>query len=164
MDETIYLRELEPLLARLRAKTTVGETGCWEWQGTLYANGYGQIKLATGKPGGRAAYVHRLSWQLHFGQIPKGVYVCHRCDNRLCWNPSHLWLGSNRENRLDSVAKRRHAHGESAGGAKLTDQAVLEIRRAFAEGAHIADLARRYGRATSTIEHVVYRRSWKHLP
>src|ERR1700736_2929166 len=73
---------------------------CWFWIGVL-RGGYGVFALRHGK----AIGTHKFSWQLHFGEVPKGKCVCHTCDIRQCVRPDHLYLGTVRENTLDSVSK-----------------------------------------------------------
>lgn len=76
---------------------------CWEWTGCKSSRGYGELKTSTGK----TEIASRVSWKIHFGDIPDGMFVCHSCDNPGCVNPSHLFLGSRRDNILDMVAKDR---------------------------------------------------------
>lgn len=80
--------------------------GCWSWLGAKTAQGYGRLSL-----GGRGAKIeraHRVSWMLHNGPIPDGMFVCHKCDNPECARPDHLFLGDNAANVRDSVSKSRH--------------------------------------------------------
>ena len=81
--------------------------GCWEWKGKLHPEGYGYTtKYETQK----RAHVHRISYEIFKGEIPKGLYVCHACDNRKCINPDHLWVGTAKENMQDAKRKGRLRH------------------------------------------------------
>ena len=75
---------------------------CWEWQGGLNSAGYGITMINN-----RHWLVHRFIWTHWFGEIPKGLLICHRCDNRKCANKTHLFLGTNQDNMKDAGAKGR---------------------------------------------------------
>ena len=75
--------------------------GCWEWTGYIGKNGYGRISI-----NGKYKSAHRLAYQLHYNKIPDR-HVCHSCDNRKCINPSHLWLGTDKDNLRDMWKKGR---------------------------------------------------------
>lgn len=91
----------------LLKKTEVNSaTGCWEWTGTRDAHGYGQLSTLWFKNG--TSGISRNSWIAFHGPIPNGLRVLHRCDNPPCWNPSHLFLGTAKDNMDDMVAKGRH--------------------------------------------------------
>ena len=113
----------------IKDRVVIDECGCWIWQKSMggrdwrLGRGYGKLGV-----NGKILSAHRASWEVFYGPIPGGLHVCHRCDNTTCCNPEHLFLGSNDDNRKDSVIKKRHAHGTSHGQAKLSEQSVGEIR------------------------------------
>lgn len=104
---------------------------CWEWTASKFRRGYGQLSH-----GQKNLKAHRVSYVLHFGNIPDGKLVCHRCDNPSCVNPEHLFLGSQFDNVKDQIAKgRRHdVRGEKNGMAKLTEKEVNKIRKEYKLG------------------------------
>lgn len=89
---------------RFWAKVVQSE-GCWRWTGSK-TSGYGELQRGRRVEGRVRA--HRASWELHFGAIPDGLLVCHKCDNPECTNPAHLFLGTHKENMRDMAAKARH--------------------------------------------------------
>lgn len=132
-----------PLLDRFFDKVVfIPEHACWEWDGAG-RNGYGRIQR--GAKGSRLEMAHRVSWELHHGPIPEGLFVCHRCDNRSCVNPDHLFLGSGADNMADCKAKDRHSAGERHGRAKITEDQVLEILDLLLDGLPQRKIAKMYG-------------------
>lgn len=143
--------KLRPLEERFWARVTKTDS-CWNWS-PVAGEGYGIITLPR-KSG--VVLAHRLLWEWTNGPIPKGQHVCHRCDNRACVNPSHLFLGSARDNHLDAVKKgRKPTHpqrkswpkNEAHWAARLSDADVSEIRRrrAVAKPQTYRELAERFG-------------------
>lgn len=93
-----------PIKDRLLRKVKVNtETDCWEWQGGKNNVGYGMIRDEHGM-----RTTHRVSYELHKGNIPKGMCVCHTCDNPKCVNPDHLWVGTKKDNSQDMIRKGRN--------------------------------------------------------
>lgn len=107
---------------RFWSKVAVKELDeCWEWQAGKAGGGYGTFRVHH-----KMWQAHRVAWALTYGPIPKGLFVCHRCDNPGCCNPYHLFLGTNADNLRDAAKKGRIG--------KLTKDDVLEIRRLLEEG------------------------------
>ena len=146
-------------VARFHERYVVNEeTGCWEWIGWIHPKGYGILTFGNGAKKIRA---HRFSYELHKGPIPAGLHVLHRCDNRKCSNPAHLWLGDDSDNMRDMVAKGRQF--KDLGKRKITPPMALNIRIMFARGQHsMVRLAAIYGVDHSTILKIIHGRS--HLP
>ena len=143
-----------------------GPDACWPW--TLCTNeyGYGLLRVGSLVDGSRRmARVHVLAYRLAFGDPPPDKpCILHTCDNPPCCNPSHLFTGTVADNNADMVAKgrARHPNGESNSQAKLTEDAVREIR-ALGNGARGVELAKRFGVSRSLICHIQKRRKWAHL-
>lgn len=138
---------------RFEAKFTRGdEAACWPWHGTKNSSGYGMAW-----DGSAFRRAHRVAYELHTGQaIPAGMLVCHTCDNRVCVNPAHLFLGTVGDNVRDCASKGRlnsqqpthraaFPTGENSPFAKLTDAQVSEIRRLSSNGATQRGLASQFG-------------------
>lgn len=135
------------------------ESECWEWPHGLTTGGYAILVHHYERQ-----YVHRLSYEYHVGPIPAGLFVCHRCDNRRCCNPNHLFLGTAADNNADMVEKGRHRpnprRGTSHRLAKLDDEKVRYIRSSTKTG---RSLAEELGVAETLISRVRKRQCWPHV-
>ena len=144
----------------------VAPNGCWEWTAHTNEHGYGRIKID-----GKHQLAHRFSWMICNGEIPemagsdyRGTCVLHKCDNRKCVNPKHLFLGTHKDNINDRDNKNRAASavGESNGCSKLTARKVNEIR--YKQQFYTQRvLAAEYGVSQSVIHNVITGKSWKHI-
>lgn len=151
---------MESLKNKLFSTTNIsaGPDGCWPWIAGKGIGGYGRIRV-----GSKTRYAHRVSFEMHCGPIPNGMFVCHSCDNPSCINPKHLFLGTPAENMADRDAKGRQAHqrGEINPLAKLTEADVLAIRSA--KGRLQRELAAQYGVSRGHISFIRTGRKWRHL-
>lgn len=171
-------------------KRVVKTEGCWEWIGASSSpGGYGCVcvHIRTQHPQKLDAReqhtigAHRFSWQLAYGLIPEGLLVLHKCDNRKCVRPDHLFLGTHKDNMADMTAKNRQATGDNQGlrlhpesrcrgernaSAKLTDEQVREIKTAWKpETRGLAQaLARRFGVHVSIVRRIGTGKLWRHIP
>jgi hypothetical protein len=148
--------------------------GCWEWTGYLDKDGYGQFRLQVdGKWTYRKAHVLMYRW--YVGPVPRGRFVCHRCDNPWCVYPGHLFVGTHAENEADKDQKGRRPSGETSYVARLTEKDARTIRRLCEQsqamtmkerkrcGLTLSGLATRFGLSKGGIYSVVLRRSWRHV-
>ena len=150
---------MNPTLRRLLAKLVIrGE--CWEWGGAVFGNGYGQLSVA-----GTPSYTHRLTWECVSGPIPSGLCILHHCDNKLCFRPSHLFLGTKADNTADMWRKGRQRIplGVENGCAKLDPRAVRDIRKLLAAGVSQTAAGKKYGVCAETVRAIRKGKTWKHV-
>jgi len=140
----------------------VGLDRCWEWTKSKSDDGYGRVSMR-----GKMTSAHRAAFLLSFGQMPQGkTLVLHRCDNRLCCNPDHLFAGTHADNMMDRAARGRSSgpKGEHQHDCKLTEKEVLEIRRIRkTSGYSYAKIAGIFNVNVSHIGSIVRGERWKHL-
>jgi hypothetical protein len=153
---------------RFWSRVRIGD-GCWEWIGFKNKKGYGHFCRLR---------AHRAAWGYLRGEIPAGLCVLHKCDNRACVRPSHLFLGTRADNNADMRSKGREARGARHGSrtrpgswargarrasAKLDDDKVRAIRAACACGEMQRVVAERFGVAEITVWKILHRRTWTHV-
>ncbi len=158
-----YLHKTVPIEKRFWKKIDIKDSiECWEWKAVKNNKNYGQVSF-----NGKMELAHRVMWILVNGEIPDNLCVLHKCDNPSCVNPSHLFLGTKRDNSNDMVAKGRRIYiayrGIDNGSAVLTEEDVLKIRELHHSGISQHKIAKIYGRGVSTIHHIVKRQTWKHI-
>lgn len=144
-------------ISRFRSHIKVVESGCHEWTGSLKPNGYGQSSMID-KTGNSHRLSHRVAWEIENGPIPNGMFVCHTCDNRLCVNPDHLFLGTQADNIRDAARKGRMATGQHNGNGKLSDEDKRLIIAAIDSGMSQAKIGKMYGVSERTVG-----RLWNHI-
>jgi hypothetical protein len=147
---------------------------CWLWLSATLRGGYGVFQIA-----GRTVKAHRVAYLLHTGEDPVGFLVCHRCDNRKCCNPNHLFKGSSLDNNADRDRKGRTSHGPNHMGhvpaenlprgithgmSKMNDDIVRRIRHEYASG-NISQvvLSAKYGLHQTQISKIIRRLTWRHV-
>ena len=132
---------------------------CWEWKGATYVKGYGEIGVTNQLIG-----AHRVSWQIHYGPIPKGLCVLHRCDNPPCTNPKHLFLGTKGDNNRDKVKKWRHRYGVHHHLTTLTESQIAQIKKyGQARLVPFMHLAKIFRTSEMTIHNIVKNRTWRYI-
>lgn len=155
----------DTLLDRLHQRTVCDlETGCWLWQGAIMKrNGYGQIHFSR-RFG--PLLVHRLAYAIDHGislEMLNDRVVMHTCNTPACIRPSHLRLGTQRENLAYMREMGRALRGERSPNAKLTATAVRAIRAAWDEAVPASKLARQFNVSPNAVYQVVHNITWKHV-
>lgn len=153
-------------LARLSEKVEVSESGCWLWTGAKHESGYGVVGHR-----GDMHRVHRVVYALCVAPVPPHLNVCHDCpegDNPLCCNPSHLFVGTQKENVHDCMMKgrlraRTPPLGESNPQAKLTEDDVRAMRRKAKAGVPLVRLQEEYRLSRAGVSRIVNGRAWVHI-
>jgi hypothetical protein len=129
------------------------ENGCVEYTGPYNPGGYGVLSW-----GGKVFSAHRLAYEMHYGEIPEGLCVLHRCDNRRCINYQHLFVGTRTDNHKDMHAKGR-------GYAVLNGREVRQIRLILASRRFTSiEIAAWFGVSIGTIDAIKHGRTWVHVP
>jgi hypothetical protein len=151
----------QPLLKdRILSKILIDQKGCWNWTDHLEVRGYGRATY-----NGKTYPAHRLSYMCFEKKIPKGLLVCHKCDNRRCVNPEHLYLGTHHDNSLDRGKRnlKSFQRGESHGNCKFSDAIILEVRKKHSEGQSRSQISKIYNIKYSAVCKIIRRESWNHI-
>lgn len=131
-----------------------------QWIGSKIPDGYGMIQVNR-----KSMLAHRLSYEIHNGEIPEGMCVLHSCDDPGCVHPDHLHLGTQKDNARERSERKRYGdvRGENNGRSKLTLKDVEEIRHRYEDGETQCNLAKEYGVNQGRISSIVLRQSWSHV-
>lgn len=154
---------------RIKSKSKVLSNGCWEWQGAKKGEGlkaYGSLGVGSRADGTRRTVsAHRYSYEVFIGEIPNGLFICHKCDNPSCVNPEHLFAGTRQDNVDDRERKGRNKpfnfpKHENHMRAKLTWKDVNEIRGTKRYRGITVELARKYKVGHKAISDVLNFKTW----
>ncbi|MCX6897033.1 MAG: HNH endonuclease [Verrucomicrobia bacterium] len=144
----------ERVIKRFYSKVSKDENGCLVWTGTLDRGGYGALNITIAPGTFVMVKAHRWAKQYELQTlITPDVFVCHRCDNRVCVNPEHLFLGSNMDNVLDMLKKGRNR-------STLTHEQVWEIRSLIAAGKTDTEISYYYPVGRKAINDIRHKRTW----
>lgn len=153
----------------------VDKTGdCWLWKGSLTGYGYGDFCLIPRWKNTKMIRAHRYSYAIHYGEIPSGLCVCHKCDVRNCVRPDHLFLGTIQDNTADMIKKKRHhvgkkkysekfKRGESHYKALLNRGIVEEVVSLSHECRNKSEIARMLGIGRHLVGNILAGKSWRHV-
>lgn len=160
MPKGIYKRKKKPLIERFESKfISVSKDQCWNWFSHKNNRGYGVFSLNN-----KNILAHRMSYILYIGKIPKDLNVLHKCDNRKCVNPSHLFSGTQQDN-MDDMSNKGHRisiglRGGNSSSAKLTNNDVKCIRKMLNKGILQKIIANKFGVCERTIGRIKLGQTW----
>lgn len=160
----------EEKLERLKKsfeKHVIRKEGCWDWKGPISKGGYPVMSCRRQIGSDRG---HKASWIIHFGEIPERMHICHKCDNPVCTNPDHLWIGTHKENNDDKIAKGRSRYkqppikkGSENASAVLNERKVKEIKGLLNEGHSSYGIGKEFGVSKTTILRIKNGINWSHV-
>lgn len=147
-----------PIEERFWAHVSIGGPDeCWEWNGGA-GKGYGSFTICLPKPR-TTIRPYRFSWEMHNGPIPKGLFVCHACDNPPCVNPAHLWLGTNADNMNDKIRKGRQSRAIVV--AKISRDDAERVRVMYASGMTGPAIADAVGlQSSQSVYNIINGKAW----
>src|SRR5574343_126951 len=131
---------------------------CWEWLGSISNSGYGLWRRGSDHGFSKAA--HRTAFLSTGKTIPPFYHVLHTCDNPICCNPGHLFLGTNQDNVDDKISKERHNHGSTHPASRLNEKQVIQI---LLDSRQHKDIAKDYGISRVQVTNIKLRKRWKHV-
>ena len=151
------LQNIEERLNKYVDKTNT----CWNWTRDVYNYGYGKLSIGRGKQ----TRAHRYVYIKQFGEIPEGMNVLHKCDNPRCVNPSHLFLGTQKDNVIDMMSRGRGGYktffGENHANSKLTMEKASEIRDMYKTGRYFQrEIGERFGISQAVVSKIIMGTSW----
>lgn len=149
--ETATKEEKLERLKNLFEKRVIKQDGCWDWKNKIHHSGYATLNFNN-----KSMMAHRASWILNKGDIPENKIVLHKCDNRKCSNPDHLFLGSQKDNVFDM-------HKKGRGRNKLDFKDIKEIKKRLRIGVPITRIAKDFNINRSTIYVIKSGKTWKHV-
>jgi len=129
---------------------------CWDWKLRPNEDGYGKFKVK-----GKTLLAHRVSYFISHKTLGENMLVCHTCDNTICVNPHHLFLGKPKDNSSDMVSKNRQAFGDKNGRSKLSWELVGTIRSLFSSGVSQSKLAKKFHVSDFVIWGIVHNKLWR---
>lgn len=150
-------------IVRFWSKVKIGNPNeCWEWQGTESHDGYGQFGIGTSKKHWTIR-PNRILWTIINGSIPEGHFVCHKCDNRSCVNPNHLFLGTPKDNMVDMAKKGRTgiSLGEKHGTSKLKQDDIPVIKKLLLRKIPQIKIAEIYNVSQYAISKIKTGKTWR---
>ena len=151
--------DTDTLKQRLYDRTVLSdEKSCWLWLGCTRGIGYGAMR-----DGNSVRDTHRISYEVHVGPIPDGMFVLHTCDIPNCINPYHLFIGTNADNMADKKRKGRAQRGEQVPNTYFTEDQVRAIHEKRKKGETHREIAASYGAPTGTITSILSGKRWKYI-
>ena len=148
---------MDKLEERFFSKVEKGDS-CWEWVASKYHDGYGAYYF-----NGKQGRAHRVSWEMKNGEIPENMYILHRCNNRTCVNPKHLYLGTHQDN-MNDLARAGTLKGIGHPSAKVTEREVRTIRHLWEKKIYTQiKIAEMFNISHKTVNGITTNTNWKHI-